>query len=238
MDYSKECLSLSYLGFEKPYDSNYDVKTVETNGCKIDVKESLMSRISAFKRRREKSLGIAIYPDDIVFYSSNSTGMGGVIGRVAIMNDVLNMNDVLKIRNDLELDLERKFDELSIDFGVGSSVKIEEISLLKKLSTLCIEDLEGYLGDLKSVYDEVTTRSSSLSEGSKRYDEFLKRVEDILGVKRLLKVLSKTINFRLDLVKKRLRNLREIFTKQHSFHFKNLDDYHSTSFNLSFLVKA
>jgi len=57
---------------------------------------------------------------------------------------------------------------------------------------------------------------------------------DLEKTKKLIRALSRQITFLLNKIKKSLRNLREVYTTHHSFHFKNLDDYHSTNLNLSF----
>lgn len=57
----------------------------------------------------------------------------------------------------------------------------------------------------------------------------LREYEEIKKARRLIRSLSRQISFHLNLTKKLLRNLRHIFTKLHSFHFKNLDDYDSTA---------
>lgn len=59
------------------------------------------------------------------------------------------------------------------------------------------------------------------------YNEIRKQIN-------FLRSLSKQIAYLFNLLKKTLRNLRQIFTKNHSFPFKNLDDYHSQSFMLHF----
>lgn len=56
--------------------------------------------------------------------------------------------------------------------------------------------------------------------------ELLEELKEIKQQYKLVHVLQKKIDFVLNKIKKRLRNLRETFTKNHSFHFKNLDDYH------------
>jgi len=61
------------------------------------------------------------------------------------------------------------------------------------------------------------------------YEYIIKEYEEIKKARRLLRSLSRQISFQLNLTKKLLRNLRDIFTKLHSFHFKNLDDYDSTA---------
>ncbi|WP_299222195.1 hypothetical protein [uncultured Aquimarina sp.] len=56
--------------------------------------------------------------------------------------------------------------------------------------------------------------------------ELLEELKEVKKQYKLVQVLKKQIDFVLNGIKKRLRNLREAFTKTHSFHFKNLDDYH------------
>jgi hypothetical protein len=50
---------------------------------------------------------------------------------------------------------------------------------------------------------------------------------DIRNSSRLIRTLEGKIKSILGNIRKNLRNYKEIFKRQHSFHFKNLDDYHS-----------
>lgn len=59
--------------------------------------------------------------------------------------------------------------------------------------------------------------------------EILAEIKEVRKQCKLVQVLKKQIDFVLNQIKKRLINLREFFTKTHSFHFKNLDDYHSST---------
>lgn len=72
------------------------------------------------------------------------------------------------------------------------------------------------------------------SQWNKWIAGFIEKFEDVILAKSILQVVLHRLNFLLNTVKKLLRNLRQLFAKQHSFHFKNLDDYHDYSFNLSF----
>lgn len=54
-----------------------------------------------------------------------------------------------------------------------------------------------------------------------------KDFNDIRNSKRLVRTLEGRIKSILGNIRKNLRNYKEVFKRQHSFHFKNLDDYHS-----------
>lgn len=89
-----------------------------------------------------------------------------------------------------------------------------------------------------SVFDNLFKNVSELLSENEidatDYKYIIDEYEEIKRGRKLVRSLSKQISFQLNLTKKRLRNLRHIFTQQHSFHFKNLEDHDSASFNLSF----
>ncbi|CAH8294171.1 hypothetical protein EV196_108244 [Mariniflexile fucanivorans] len=51
---------------------------------------------------------------------------------------------------------------------------------------------------------------------------------EIRNSKRLVRTLEGRIKSILGNIRKNLRNYKDVFKRQHSFHFKNLDDYHSS----------
>ena len=50
---------------------------------------------------------------------------------------------------------------------------------------------------------------------------------DIKNSKRIIRSLENKIKSILVNIRKLLRNFKEVYKRQHSFHFKNLDDYHA-----------
>jgi len=85
-----------------------------------------------------------------------------------------------------------------------------------------------------SVFDKLFKNISELLtedeiDDAYEYKYIIEEYEEIKKARRLIRSLSRQISFHLNLTKKLLRNLRHIFTKLHSFHFKNLDDYDSTA---------
>lgn len=50
---------------------------------------------------------------------------------------------------------------------------------------------------------------------------------EIKNSKRLIRSFENRIKSILGNIRKRLRNFKEVYKRQHSFHFKNLDDYHA-----------
>jgi len=77
----------------------------------------------------------------------------------------------------------------------------------------------------KNVSDLLSENEIDASE----YNHIIEEYKEIKRARKLIRSLSRQISFQLNLTKKLLRNLRHVFTKLHSFHFKNLDDYDSTA---------
>ena len=59
-------------------------------------------------------------------------------------------------------------------------------------------------------------------------------IDEIRILLNLIKSLQKEINLIQSELRKELRDLRKFFTDYHSFHFKNLDDYHPIALTLRF----
>ena len=163
------------------------------------------------------------------------------------IQDLKKQSDVVQIDLDNRIkDLAKELEELKITYAdvkahrsksdlVDGAISIDST---KFISLDDIERCQLPLKDLdyESLFSQVRLdKLYSLEiDPLAVYARLVQKFESIEGTKRLIKVISKQINFLVSLIKKRLRNLRQVFTKLHSFHFKNLDDYHSTDLNLSF----
>lgn len=238
----------------------YNINTIKDNGLDIDVKESLITRMKASRGRRKEQSNFI----DINHYATIPTIRAMKNDRVAIHDIAsAKLSSLFKDRDEAEVELDNKIDDFHdyvlkskyseiFDFPEDGLNVVEDIINSR---VVCTESLKASLENFSSIEDftyigdfepyRYTYPSSffesslhdyhdGFDEWSDWYAGFIERLEDILNAKRVLRVLSSRINFLLISIKKLLRNLRQIFTRQHSFHFKNLDDYHDTSFNFSF----
>ena len=171
------------------------------------------------------------------------------IGRQMMHGGRLKMSTVIFNKELAEIELSDRLkdleDEISNfkDFPDDRVIRYTEPVTVKEaicveaaLNSINLDDLE--FEDTHLMLTD-TVRTFPISGGMEVsydswYASFLVKLEAVRNAKKLLRALTRQVNFLLNLVKKRLRNLRQVFTKLHSFHFKNLDDYHSTDLNLSF----
>lgn len=213
------------LGLVKPYTSKYDINTVkydintvESNGTEIDIRKSLWSKLQASRQEHSKLSSWLSSSSNTLFTGQNSEGMGRFSDKFLD----LEISSALRSASEIEFDLERKIDDFQ-EFAINP--ELDSISDWYGLEpetfdfdrVFCVFSNCYYINDF------------CIPKQIDWYVEFIAKLEDIAKAKKLLKILSTRINFLLGLIKKRLRNLRQIFTKLHSFHFKNLDDYHSTA---------
>jgi hypothetical protein len=71
------------------------------------------------------------------------------------------------------------------------------------------------------------------------YATLSRDISDINNSKRRIRSFENRIKCILGNIRKKLRNYKEIFRRQHSFHFKNMDDYHAlTLINKVKLIKV
>lgn len=155
-----------------------------------------------------------------------------------------------------ELDLEAKLKDLEEAVSTIKSnseqlatvakeaQKVSKKSFFVNIADYCKKAVQALTGTVEDYWTKEEDTSKKMTpleivqlHGLSSEDEYFVLIEkwhELEGAKRLLKALSRRKAFILNKIKNGLRNLRMLFKKLHSFHFKNLDDYHSTNLNLSF----
>lgn len=165
-----------------------------------------------------------------------------------IHNDIKTLNaqvDITSIDLNFKIkDFEKDLEVLKTAFGDIDICHTEPMTIQKALppdsiDIISFDDIEASILPFKDLdYESLLSavelqplRGIELSPEA-FYRQLLRKWEAVEDAKRLLRVLSRKVDFLIGQLNKTLRNLRHVFTKLHSFHFKNLDDYHSTNLNL------
>ena len=250
------------FGFHKPYGSKYDVNTIKTNGLDVDVREFIIARLKAYKAKKKES---SSRYDNIRYIEPihNRITYSGTTNRVRIHSLAYSeLASLAREKDAAELYLDSKIEglwdwldsrKIPLDLPlIDSSVKADIEHIFPRLETVewCVDeyeklnDYDDYRSRIAQFIHECNSSSRNLhvssndyclDDWSEWYLELIEKIEDVLRAKRLYNALSKEFLFLVRVIKKGLRNLRQLFHKQHSFHFKNLDDYHDTILNLNLI---
>lgn len=168
-----------------------------------------------------------------------NTNVGSLNDRVfygggEAINNSKSLAQNIALKNYAELELKKKEESLQarIDKITPPEIVIDDNirESVRKLADSLIIDSSKF-EPFARAFENISTLYISNKDYYEEYLEILRQYQDVKKIAKFVRSISKQIKFKLNLTKKRLRNLREIFTKQHSFHFKNLDDYHDASFN-------
>lgn len=141
---------------------------------------------------------------------------------------------VIKVQNSLDKGMHSNFDD-SLNYLI-STKKLQEVILETKKKSFFEKVSEILMGspDFKNVKEISHYSDEELIDILKGWDldaysyvQISQYLKDIRDSKRQIRKLEGRIKSILRNIRKMLRNFKEVFKRQHSFHFKNLDDTHS-----------
>lgn len=233
------------ISLQKPYYSSYDINARDSDKLNADIQIELNKRMHTSRKCHETLfIGDKSVRNNLIYGENNLSLSDTMYNSLATQCDLEQTRDLTELSIAKEIDdfheFFSKIEWSNLSSYIHNVTENEPISLFynnlsprEMLDYYTRQDTEWVeLNDFAGLLNDnllIRRRLNYQSEVSDWHDEFITRLESILEAKRLLKALSKKIDFLLNLLKKRLRNLRQFFKKQHSFHFKNLDDYHSSA---------
>jgi hypothetical protein len=97
----------------------------------------------------------------------------------------------------------------------------EVLDSLNPNQTLSRDDISKYSDE------ELITLIQDWNLDAYSYARLSQDFSEIKHSKKLIRSFENRIKSILGNIRKRLRNFKEVYKRQHSFHFKNLDDYHA-----------
>lgn len=127
-----------------------------------------------------------------------------------------------------EISLNSSIEDLTGDLGMSS----DKFKIFMPLE----REMGDYDKIIHSIFQNIREEREHTSLGEKiayQLSNIYRSLIELKAISNVIQVLTENIGFLLAKFKKSLRNLRLFFKRQHSFHFKNLDDYHATGFNPS-----
>ncbi len=140
---------------------------------------------------------------------------------VGVIHGDISMNNLIA---------EKSIEEVTLKNSVQTlSSAIEEALGSKNAAEAYIDFTKFKLQDLKDLFLQHNVDTYSCAQIADDF-EFFK------NTKNRLRAINNRIKVILNKIREFGRNLKEHFTKNHSFHFKNLDDYHSLNLVNSYIV--
>ena len=182
--------------------------------------KSIINLLHSFGRKNTEELSINIDESDFTILTSGSYKINSKVnkfyggGDFSFVDTDNTINYWLKAKNTEEILLEKK--KKSFFERVA-----EVLDSLNSNQTLHSDDISKYSDE------ELIALIQDWNLDAYSYARLSQDFSEIKNSKRLIRSFENRIKCILGNIRKRLRNFKEVYKRQHSFHFKNLEDYHS-----------
>ncbi|WP_338356923.1 hypothetical protein [Yeosuana marina] len=182
--------------------------------------KTIINWVHSFGGKKTEELSINIDESDFTILTSGSYKINTKInkyyggGDFSFVDGDNTINYWLNAKNTEELLLEKK--KKSFFERVA-----EVLDNLNPNQTVGRDDISQYSEE------ELITLLNDWNLDAYSYARLSQDFGEIKNSKRLIRSFENRIKSILGNIRKRLRNFKEVYKRQHSFHFKNLDDYHA-----------
>jgi hypothetical protein len=180
----------------------------------------IINWLHSFGRKNTEELSINTDESDFTILTSGSYKMNTKIkkyyggGDFSFVDGGNTINYWLNAKNTEEFLLEKK--KKSFFERIG-----EVLDSLNPNQTVGRDDISQYSDE------ELITLLQDWNLDAYSYARLSQDFSEIKNSKRRIRSFENRIKSILGNIRKRLRNFKEVHKRQHSFHFKNLDDYHA-----------